>query len=388
MIRAISNFIKMKQPTENFEYKGGVLSSEQQILILEEWNRRGVDHPDGPPSLSELIKIAFPDIENADGRTKEGRIVKEFLSSRNMTARSLHDYVPKEKIELTEEHKEYIVNNAGMMKGYEIARVIFKDSSLSHVSQEARTINEFIKASDTEIEVAFNQEEGVVENEYKAPRTFTATMHKINRYVLDGINKEKITAKQKVDIQSLIGYLNTYRFCYQINSYDGDVSRDLFESSFVRYTYDKNDLAQEEIDQYILLSAEVVIASTIQRRVEHLQRLLDDTANNTEGARISMSLVEAINTAQNEYNQCVNRQQKLLGDLKQKRSDKLNKRISNNASILNLVEAWKDEESRKQMIGLANRQKENLKGEVEKLADMDELKCRILGLSKDEALNG
>ena len=132
----------------------------------------------------------------------------------------------------------------------------------------------------------------------------------------------------------------------------------------------------------------MVIASTIQRRVEHLQQLLDNTANDTDGARISMSLVEAINTAQNEYNQCVNRQQKLLGDLKQKRSDRLSKRISSNASILNLVEAWKDEESRKQMIELANMQKQNLEGEVEKLADMDELKCRILGLSKDEALNG
>ena len=61
--------------------------------------------------------------------------------------------------------------------------------------------------------------------------------------------------------------------------------------------------------------------------VKHLQQLLDNTANNTDGARISMSLVEAINTAQNEYNQCVNRQQKLLGDLKQKRSDRLSKQI-------------------------------------------------------------
>tara|TARA_B100000131_G_C18098345_1_gene604950 strand:+ start:48 stop:1187 length:1140 start_codon:yes stop_codon:yes gene_type:complete len=379
----------MEQPNENFEYKGETLSPEQQGLILEEWNRRGTDHPDGPPSLNELIKIAFPNVENADGRTKEGRIVKQFLSSRNMTARSLHDYIPKQKLELTEEHKEFIINNAGMMKGYEIARVIFQDPSLSHVSQEARTVNEYIKNSNTEINgPTFNEEEEVSENEYKPPKTFTATLHKINKYVMDGINKEKITANQKKDINSLIGYLNTFRFCYQINSYDANVSRDLFESSFIRYTYDKNDLTQEEVDQYILLSAEVVIASTIQRRVEHLQQLLDNTANDTDGARISMSLVEAINTAQNEYNQCVNRQQKLLGDLKQKRSDRLSKRISNNASILNLVEAWKDEESRKQMIQLANMQKETLEGEVEKLADMDELKCRILGLSKDEALNG
>ena len=46
--------------------------------------------------------------------------------------------------------------------------------------------------------------------------------------------------------------------------------------------------------------------------IEHLQNLLDDAANDTDGRRIAMSLVEAINTAQNEYHQSVNRQQKLL----------------------------------------------------------------------------
>ena len=372
---------------DNFEYKGGVLTPGQQSLILDEWNRRGADHPDGPPALNELIKIAFPDTENADGRTKEGRIVKQFLASRDMTARSLHDYVPKEKIELTEEHKEYIANNANLMRGYEIARVIFQDVSLSHVSQEARTVNEYIRTLDLSIST-FNEEVEVVENEYKAPNTSGQTLYKINKFVLNGIDKEKITAKQKKDIDCLIGYLHTFRFLHQINSYDNETSRELFESSFVRYTYDKSDLTQEEVDQYILLSAEVVIASNIQHRVEHLQQLLDNTADNTEGTRISMSLVEAINTAQNEYNQCVNRQHKLLGDLKQKRSDKLSKRIHNNASILNLVEAWKDEEMRIQMIKLADRQKGSLESEIEKLADMDELKCRILGISKDEALNG
>jgi hypothetical protein len=377
----------MEQSGDNFEYKGEILTPGQQSLILDEWNERTVDHPDGPPTLNELIRIAFPGTENADGRTKEGRIVKQFLASRDMTARSLHDYVPKVKIELTEEHEEYIANNANLMRGYEIARVIFQDVSLSHVSQEARTVNEYIRTLDMSVS-SFNEEVEVVENEYKPPKTSTQALNKANKYVLNGIDKERVTAKQKKDLSSLIGYLHTFRFLHQINSYDNTTNRELFESSFVRYTYDKNDLTQEEVDQYILLSAEVCIASNIQRRVEHLQRLLDDTANNTEGTRISMSLVEAINTAQNEYNQCVNRQHKLLGDLKQKRSDRLSKKMDNSASILNLVEAWKDEETRIQMIELADRQKGSLENEIEKLADMDDLKCRILGISKDEALNG
>ena len=143
-------------------------------------------------------------------------------------------------------------------------------------------------------------------------------------------------------------------------------------------------MTQEEVDQYIVLSTEVVIASNIQRRVEHLNRLLDDSADDTEGRRISMSLVEAINTSQNEYNQSVNRQQKLLGDLKEKRSDRLKNQLKDNASILNLVEMWKSEESRHKMIGLAQLRQESMKEEIQKLGSMDEIKCRILGVDENE----
>lgn len=371
---------------ESFKYKGGELTSEQQSSILNEWNERSSNEE--PPSLNELIKLIFPDLENADGRTKEGRLIRAFLASKDIAARSLHNYVPKEKIKLTEEQQEYVINNVRTMKGYEIARIVFVNPDLSHVSQEARTINEFVKTIDPNI-IPYDETQQTAIEEYKPPKTFDKTMHRINEYVLDGIDKSRITAKQKKDIHSLISYLSTYRFNHQINSYENTTAQKLFESSFVRYTYNKNDLTQEEVDQYIVLSGEVVISSNIQRRVERLQQLLDDvTSNDSETARISMSLVEAINTAQNEYNQCVNRQHKLLGDLREKRSDKLSKKMAGNASILNLVEAWKEEESRKKMINLAQLQKASLEKEVDNLSSMDELKSRILGLSKDEALNG
>ena len=107
----------------------------------------------------------------------------------------------------------------------------------------------------------------------------------------------------------------------------------------------------------------------------------------TDGRRIAMSLVEAINTAQNEYHQSVNRQQKLLESLKEKRSDRLKNQLKENASILNLVEMWKSEESRAKMIKLAEMRKEAVAEEVEKLSTMDELKARIMGISEGEVLN-
>jgi allophanate hydrolase subunit 1 len=173
-----------------------------------------------------------------------------------------------------------------------------------------------------------------------------------------------------------------------MNTYESLTARELFESSFVRYTHDKSDLTQEEVDQYIVLATEVVIASNIQRRVERLQQHLDTAAEDTEGRRIAMALVDAINTAQTEYNQCVNRQQKLLESLKEKRSDKLKKQIKENASILTLVEMWREEETRHKMIKLAERRKDVLKKEIKNLTSMDEVKARVMGISENEVLNG
>ena len=277
-------------------------------------------------------------------------------------------------LEINEEEKEFIINNAGMMTAVEMARILFKNKKISNLSQETRTVNDFISTLD--IDTAQNTND-VPQGVYKPPTNIHRAVTRVNKYVLNGIDKSRLTAKQKRDLTSFIRYLHTYRFLYQINSYDTNEDRELFESSFVRYTYDKADLTQEEVDQYIVLAVEVVIAVNIQRRVEHLQRLLDRLADDSEGRRIAMALVESINTAQTEYNQSINRQQKLLGDLKQKRSEKMKSRLHGNASILNLVEMWKEEETRKKMIAMAERRKIVIKEEIDSLSSMEEIKCKI-----------
>ena len=357
------------------------LTEEQKLSILKEWN----DRPENPPSLLELIRVAYPD-KNYDGRTKEGRAVKKFLATRQIVADGAHVYKPKDKIKLTQEHKEYISNNAGMMSPVEIARIIFKDNKITNLNQEAKSVSEYIGTLDNKV-VYQTPEQPPENNEYKPPKTNLRMTQRVNKYVHDGLDENNLKAKEKAGIEALIGYMHTFRFNHQINNYETQNDRDLFESSFIRYTYDKPDLTQEEVDQYIVLSSEVVISANIQRRKEHLTAMLDAVVEDTDG-RASMSLVEVIGKVETEYNQSVNRQQKLLGDLKEKRSDRLSKQIKENASILNLVQVWKDEENRKKMIHLAEMKKEIIKEEVERLSSMDEIKCRIMGLGEDEALNG
>lgn len=355
------------------------LTAEQESIILNEWN----SNPDSPPSLLDLIKLAFPG-QDLDGRTKEGRAVKAFLATRKIKARGAHEYQAKEKIELTEEHKQFVENNASMMNGREIACVIFANNELTNLHQEVRIVNDYIKSLNLQ---PYEDPNEIPNCSYKPPETFHKTVNTINKYVNNAIDKNKITSSTKKNVDALINYLSTFRFTHQINTYSSQTDRDLFESSFIRYTHDKPDLSQEEVDQYIVLCTEVIIAAGIQRRTERLQELLDASAEDTEGRRIAMALVDAISSAQTEYNQCINRQQKLLNDLKQKRSDKLKNQIKENASVLNLVQLWKEEESRKKLIQLANIRKKAVSDEIENLSGMDEIRCRIMGISEGEILD-
>jgi hypothetical protein len=358
-----------------------ILTEEQQLKLLQEWNNR----PDNPPSLAELVKLAF-DRDDLDGRSKEGKAVKQFLASRQIKPKKSHEYEAKGLIELTLEHKEYISNNCHTMTGLEMAKVLFKNEALTNLSQETRSVLEYMKTIPTNVKFHNNENENIPTDEYRPPKSEERMIAKINRYILDGIDKNKLTHKHKKEINSLIGYMNTYRFCHQINLYDDEKDRELFESSFVRYTYDKSDLTQEEVDQYIVLSTEVVISSNIQQTINVLQTQIDMAIQ--EDGKIPMALVEASNTARKEYNDCVNRQQKLLNDLKVKRSERLSKQVKETASIINLVQMWKEEESRAKLLKMAEMRKHVIEKEIDRLSTMDEVKSKILGISKDEILNG
>ena len=357
-----------------------VLNEDQQALIINTWNEK----KENPPSLQELTQLVFPEIPNIDGRSLYGKAVKKFLASRDLKVKTKSEYTPKDRTEFTQEQKDFITNNAAMMTAVDLARSLFNNYTLSNLSIESRSVEEYLNTLPKQVRSVQTEEEQ--QGDYKPPKNQERAMVRVNKYVLDGIDKDKITAKQKKELNSLISYLHTYRFLHQIGTYVDSVDRDLFESSFIRYAYDKSDLTQEEVDQYIILATEVVISSNIQETIQTLQEQINMEMDS--GQKIPMTLVEAVTSARTEYNQCVGRQQKLLNDLKVKRSERMQKQVKENASILNLVLMWKDEETRNEMLKMADMRREVLKGEIGRLSSMDDVKARIFGLTEEEVLDG
>jgi hypothetical protein len=136
-----------------------------------------------------------------------------------------------------------------------------------------------------------------------------------------------------------------------------------------------------------MYGTEVIIGQNILRRIEDLEKQQDEQLAE-EGGRLNLALVDAVKSLRDEYNKCIKRQNDLLDALKGKRKEKLELQVKENASILNLVNLWREETTRKQIIDLANKDQKKLKEEIERLKSMEEVKARIFGISEDEVLYG
>jgi hypothetical protein len=349
-------------------------------------------------TLTQITAYAYND-EKIDSRSKEGRLVKQFLLDNKIEYKN-KSVTQRERIVLTDEQKEFIKNNYKGQNYVDLAKTLFQNDRLTHVTLECREVNNYIQELqkndpsipkdqlDNTVYVPTERGEDSASTTYFPPRRTDQTVFRINKYLNIGWSADTLKASQQKMVDMLQRYLNTFSFCYQINTYKTNNDRQLFEDSFIRYTYDKPDLSQEELDQFIVLCTEVVTAATILQQVEDLRDMLRNSTSDGEGRNIKMQLNEAISNLQTEYNQCRARQQKLYKSLVDDRSKRIAQRQEENASILNLVQAWKDEERRKGILVLAEAQKKNLNEEAKRLSSMDELKAVIRGINTDEMVNG
>jgi hypothetical protein len=364
------------------------------------------------PDLSELTRKVFAD-DSLDGRSRQGRAIKEYIAQFKIGSVSVRSPKKSKPIELTESQMGKILEEIKKpnYSCLNIAREVFQMQNITPFFAEFKAVSAFVDSQVGKNEIGsnpqINQLDSKTEDEllvyaysptarseisknldpYRAPSNIAQTIYRINKYLNYGWKEDSIKKSQLKSVESLLGYLKVFRLHYQVNSYSRLEDRDLFEDAFIRYTYDKDDLTQEELDQFITLSNEVVIAADIQRRIEYLRMSLDYMASESDGRKISMSLNEAINNAQTEYNQCISRQDKLYKNLTVNRSKRIEEKRNENASILNLVYAWKHEENRARMIALAERQRQAMNEEIEKLSSIDEFKAIIRGLDPKEIFN-
>lgn len=364
------------------------LNPEQEAKILAYWNR----NPDKPPGIDELTQYVFDD-KTLDGRSNAAKAVKRCLARHNLKATTKTKYDPVGGItELSEEHKEFIRNNVKTMTAVNLANELFKTPDrkpLDGNSAEVRLIKQFIQTLDTRLRVVEDEDSPM--EDYRPPKTLEQALARVNKYVDFVGDFKKLNAGQKRGLNALIGYLHTNRFLRQINFYDDNKDRTTLEDVFIRCTYDKHDLTQEEVDQFIIYASEAVNLFHIQSTIASLRgRQEEDLQAMSEGegrAKMTMAFVDAIGKAETEKNQCIKRQNDLLDSLKEKRSKRITHERSDN-TFLNLFQLWKNEETRKDLIEIGKAEQKEIAEEVDRLSTMDDIRAKILGISKEEILNG
>lgn len=344
------------------------LDPTQQEYIIKNW--------DSVPPL-QMTKKLFPDIV-ASQNTEEYKNIKRFFAklSRNTPW-----------FDLSNDDRIFIQKNARDMRPFELAKSLYPKKDIKPFSIETKTIQKLCEA----LGLVFDgiSLDGDLESNYFPPQTESQLLKKINEADINAkYNTKDLNAHQRKCVESLRKYLNSARFLGIIRNYTKKNKRELFESTFIQATYDKPDLVPDELNAYINLCSDYVQHSVLQHQMDKLNQLLEDCVDDSaEGAKMQMSIADALSTKAQEYDKCQTRMQKLHESLSSKRKDRLDKEADVNASLAKFVELWKEEGQREKMLRIAEARNLEVEAEIDRIESMPEFIARVMGISKEEILN-
>jgi phage gpG-like protein len=330
--------------------------------------------------LTELTRLAFPDAEKIDGRSKQGRAVRDFLLSNEIEYETKHIY-PKEDVDLTKEQKEFIDQSVSSgMTCSQVASVLFPEMRVTHNSKEYQAVFDYVDKNEN---IQTPASEDAINRKYSPPKATSKIIKKINDYAQTSINEDKMTIVERRGVESLGNFLASPRFIQIINNYDSQADRDLFEAEFVRATWDKPDLTSDEINLYINVCIDYIHLKNIQSAINKLNRMFDEAEDQQD---LTVRLAELLKTKSEEYNQCEKRMESLIQKLQGDRSKRISSKQQQNSNILALVQLFQEEEERKVMIKIAEMQKQVAREEADNLESMPDWKARVLGISKEDVI--
>jgi len=331
------------------------------------------------PNLLELTRKLFDD-PTIDGRSKEGRAVRKFLSEEKLDYKTTkREKVPD--INLTDQQIEFIKAQAqNNLSAFQIAEILFPDINIKRFCKEHMTIVEFLR----EYEPAYVHEtETAINRSYNPPKIFSTALKKINTFTLQELQEEKLSHEDIECVNSLMRSLAAPRFIQVISNYNSMKDRELFEAEFVRATWDKPDLTSDEINLYINVCVDYINLKNISSHIEKLNTMFNEVEDQQD---MTVRLAEVLKSKTDEYDKCEKRMESLIKKLNGDRAERLKNKRQDNATIISLVKNFQAESERRRMIELAEMQKKLVEDEVTRLDNMDSWKARILGISKHDAV--
>lgn len=345
------------------------LTDEQKEFIKNNFNNI--------PDLIELTRRVFDD-DSLDGRTKEGRVVRDFLAKHKINYKTTQKE-KRENIEFHQEQKEFMVQYAKEgMTAYEISKILFPEVNVTNLSKEVTEVAKFIEDVDFKL---MHPSENAMNSKYFPPKSISRVIKKINEYCQEDLDEAKLDRTTLDYLESSIKFLSAPRFVQVINTYSSNEDSRLFEAEYIRSVWDKPDLTSDELNLYINVCMDYIHLKNISKAIDKLNRMFEECEDQQD---MTVRLAELLKTKSEEYNQCEKRQETLIARLNGDRKERIKNRHNDNASILSLVRVFQNEADRKRMVDMAEKQKMLIAQETDNLERMDVWKARVLGISKDD----
>jgi hypothetical protein len=347
------------------------LTPEQEDFILN--NYKSVK------DLNILTQKCFDD-ETIDGRSIQGKIVRAFLVKNKLDYKTTK-HTKVDAVEFTDAQKHFIIQSAEQgMSSFAIAELLFTDKQIKKLGAEQRAVLEHIRSVNEDF--VPSQESGLLTN-YSPPKTYPRLIKKVFDSTGFQLDEQKMSRGQKNCLDKMAINLSNSRFVKIMNNYTSKEDRNLFEEEFTRLTWDKPDLTADEINLYMNVCKEIINLEVISKHLNKLNDLFDSAEEQND---MSVKLAEIIKAKSGEYHQCEGRIETLTKKLQGDRSERMKNKQRENASVLSLVQMFQDEEERKNMVRIAEMQKQLVKQEAERLEGMSAFKARVLGISQEDVI--
>ena len=354
-----------------------MLNEEQQQIIIKKIGE----------GINDYITIANIVYGTTDltGRSKEAKEVRDFLISvGNLKSKTKQT---KQIETLTKGNIEFIDQNIKTgLSPKQVTLLLFNerfqgvDNLNIFLTSEYRAVQKYIKDNYPDFLV---DNESAINEKYAVPRSIKTVINKVNKWCGQNISEEKMSLNHRKYMEKLLIYLGSPRFVSNYDSYRSETDKDLFEAEFVRSVWDKPDLTIDEVNLYVNVCMDYINLRQIDIKKNKVNEMFNDTQEQKD---LTIRLTEILKTISEEYNQCAQRIDKSLQKLNGERSKRVEQHQQKNASILNLVELFQDEQERKMMIQIADMQKRTVNEEADRLENMSSWKSRILGISKQDAI--
>lgn len=351
------------------------LSSEQKQRVDELFEES--------PDIIWITQQLFDD-DSIDGRSKEGRAIKAYLGSKGKKHNTTKSEA-KCDFELNPSQKEILMSDqiSSAMTPIEITRLVYKDPDIKPLSGQHRFVIAFLENFRPDV---VDSGSSFSNKGWYAPKSIQMTVRRVNKWCDIKLNEnvEQLSTKHKRFMEKLLEYLNIFKLRQTLNSFKTEADRELFESEFVRATWDKPDLTVDEINLYMMICSNYVRAGHIQKRLDQFNVMLE--SEDLESGEISMRLTEHVKATNDELNACEKRIESLTHKLNGSRADRLKNQGKHAGNIVDLVINFQEYEQRTMMLNMADMRLKLVEDEANRLESLDEFKARVFGISKQELL--